>query len=461
MGPKKTKRKLKESASSNGNSKTIEQSRDRKEKALQSKKRFIDNMAYQIRTLSNAIIGFCDLLNQENLKDTQKEYVSEIYQASQGLVSLVNNVLDMTRIEIGQLEVEKMDCPLRWLIEEVEMLIRPSVESKGLDFKIEKSDDLPANIQTDPTRIRQCLLNLAGNAVKYTERGYVQINVSMADIEGEYFVRFDVIDSGIGIEPERQKNIFEPHTEVEEANDSILTSLDLGLTVTSGLSMTNYIAKLLGGTLSVTSNVDIGSTFTLLIPAGVDIALEPKLEERYSTSDADNEFAPALSQQCSGDILLVEDEPSNRTVITLLLETIGMHVTAAENGLEAVEKATKEHFDLIFMDVKMPKMNGDEAAKILREKGVTIPIIALSAGAVSDIGDKKVKTVFDSFLAKPVDSRKLYNTICNYLPNIGTVKSRGEMEETLEDVIDFSDGLHAAVELTEDNEPIWVKKKNV
>ena len=109
----------------------------------------------------------------------------------------------------------------------------------------------------------------------------------------------------------------------------------------------------------------------------------------------------------------------------------------------------------------MPKMNGDEAAKILREKGVTIPIIALSAGAVSDIGDKKVKAVFDSFLAKPVDSRKLYNTICNYLPNIGTVKLQGEMEKTLEDVIDFSDGLHAAVELTEDNEPIWVKKKNV
>ena len=348
MGPKKTKRKLKKSASSNGNSKTMEQSRDRKEKALQSKKRFIDNMAYQIRTLSNAIIGFCDLLNQENLKNAQKEYVSEIYQASQGLVSLVNNVLDMTRIEIGQLEVEKMDCPLRWLIEEVEMLIRPSVESKGLDFKIEKSDDLPANIQTDPTRIRQCLLNLAGNAVKYTERGYVQINVSMADIEGKYFVRFDVIDSGIGIEPERQKNIFEPHTEVEEANDSILTSLDLGLTVTSGLSMTNYIVKLLGGTLSVTSSVDIGSTFTLLIPAGVDIALEPKLEERYSASETDNEFDAALSQQCSRDILLVEDEPSNRTVITLLLETIGMHVTVAENGLEAVEKATKEHFDLIF-----------------------------------------------------------------------------------------------------------------
>ena len=167
MGPKKTKRKLKESASSVSNPRGTEQSRERNEKALQSKKRFIDNMAYRIRTLSNAIIGFCDLLNQENLKESQKEYVTEIYQASQGLVSLVNNVLDMTRIETGQLEVEKTDCPLRWLIEEVEMLIRPSVEGKGLYFKIEKSDDLPANIQTDPARIRQCLLNLAGNAVKY------------------------------------------------------------------------------------------------------------------------------------------------------------------------------------------------------------------------------------------------------------------------------------------------------
>lgn len=461
MGPKKTKRKLKESASSVGSLKGTEQSRDRKEKALQSKKRFIDNMAYRIRTLSNAIIGFCDLLNQENLKESQKEYVTEIYQASQGLVSLVNNVLDMTRIETGQLEVEKTDCPLRWLIEEIEMLIRPSVEGKGLDFKIEKSDELPANIQTDPARIRQCLLNLAGNAVKYTERGYVEINVSVADIEGEYFVRFDVIDSGIGIEPDRQKKIFESYAEAEEANESILTSLDLGLTVTSGLSMTNYLVKLLGGSLSVTSSVDVGSTFTLLIPAGVDIALEPRLEERYSASETDNEFDAALPQQCSGDILLVEDEPSNRTVITLLLETIGMHVTVAENGLEAVEKATKEPFDIIFMDIKMPEMNGDEAAKILREQGVTRPIIALSAGAVSDIGDDKVKEVFDSFLAKPVDSRKLYNTICNYLPNIGAMKSQGEVEGASDGVIDFSDNVHAAVELTEDNEPIWVKKKNV
>jgi CheY-like chemotaxis protein len=458
MAPKRSKAKLAETESSIGQKDAPKQSKDRKERALQSKKRFIDNMAYQIRTLSNAIIGFCDLLNQEDLRESQKEYVTEIYQASQGLVALVNNVLDMSRIETGQLVVDKTDCPLAWLLEEVELLIKPSAQGKGINFEVVREGQLPANIQTDPARVRQCLVNLTGNAVKYTEEGGVQLKVSLEESDGAPFVRFDIIDSGVGIEADRLKHIFEPYAKVEDANESILTSLDLGLNVTSGLAMTNYLAKLLGGSISVTSNVGEGSTFILLIPAGVDIAAGPRLEERYSVAEAE-ETDPAAQQQCSGDILLVEDEPSNRTVITLLLETIGMHVTVAENGLEAVEKATNEDFDLIFMDIKMPKMNGDEAAKTLRQKGITKPIIALSAGELSDIGDDEIEKVFDSFLAKPVDSRKLYNTICNYLPDIKSQDSENELNEPSESSIDYSDE-HVAVELTDDNEPIWAATEN-
>jgi CheY-like chemotaxis protein/nitrogen-specific signal transduction histidine kinase len=459
MGSKRSNKTLKETASSILGQNAPEQSKERKERALQSKKRFIENMAYQIRTLSNAIVGFCDLLSQENLRESQKEYVTEIYQASQGLVSLVNNMLDMSRIETGEILLDKTECPLAWLLEEIELLIRPSAECKGLDFKMLKASDLPANIQTDPTRLRQCLINLAGNAVKYTEQGGVQLKVSVEDFNGSPFVCFDIIDSGVGISPDIQKLIFEPYADVKNANESILTSLDLGLMITSGLAMTNYLVKLLGGSISVTSNVGEGSVFTMLIPAGVDVAAGPRLGERYGSSEADNEPKPAIQRHCSGDVLLVEDEPSNRTVITLLLETLGMRVTVAENGLEAVEKAKKVPFDIIFMDIKMPKMNGDEAAKILRQNGVIIPIIALSAGTPSDIGDDDIKNLFDSFLAKPVDSRKLHDTICNYLPDIEVLKSDSEASEGTCTSIDFSEDGQSEFELTDDDEPIWPMSK--
>lgn len=459
MGSKRSNKTLKETASSIVGQNAPKQSKERKQRALQSKKRFIDNMAYQIRTLSNAIVGFCDLLSQEKITESQKEYVTEIYQASQGLVSLVNNMLDMSRIETGQILLDKTECSLAWLLEEIELLIRPSAECKGLDFKMLKAPDLPANIQTDPARLRQCLINLAGNAVKYTEQGGVKLKLSVEEFNGSPFVRFDIIDTGVGISHDIQKQIFEPYAEVKNANECILTSLDLGLMITSGLAMTNYLVKLLGGSISVKSKLGEGSVFTMLIPAGVDVAAGPRLEERYSSSEADNEPQPDMQKHCSGDVLLVEDEPSNRTVITLLLENLGMRVTVAENGIQAVEKATNEPFDIIFMDIKMPEMNGDEAAKILRQNGVTKPIIALSAGTPSDIADGDIKKIFDSFLAKPVDSRKLHNTICNYLPNIGTLKSESRIKEPSETVIDFSDDGNAAVELTDDNEPIWVKSK--
>jgi CheY-like chemotaxis protein/nitrogen-specific signal transduction histidine kinase len=459
MGPKRYNNTLKETASSILDKNATEQSKELKEKALQSKKRFTENIAHQIRTLSNAIVGFCDLLNQENLADSQKEYVTEIYQASQGLVSLVNNVLDMSRIETGQILLEKTDCPLAWLLDEIEILIRPSAEAKGLDFRMVKAPDLPANIQTDPARIRQCLINLAGNAVKYTEHGSVQLKVSIEHFNEIPFVRFDIIDSGVGISPDIQKQIFEPYAELQNANESILTSLDLGLMITNPLAMTNYLVKLLGGSISVTSEVGVGSVFTILIPAGVDVTAGPRLEERYGDSEEDNQTQAHMHKQCSGNVLLVEDEPSNRTVITLLLETIGMRVTVAENGLEAVDKAAKETFDIIFMDIKMPKMNGDEAAKILRQKGVAAPIIALSAGTPADVADDDINKTFDSFLAKPVDSRKLHNTICNYLPHIETLKSQDKAREPSEVMIDFSDDEPSAIELKDDNEKIWAKSK--
>jgi CheY-like chemotaxis protein len=389
---------------------------------------FIANMTFQIRTLSNAIIGFSDLLRYEQLTDSQKEYVAEIYQAGQGVVSLVDDVLELAKIQSGQRRCEIINCSLGALFDKIDLLIRPITNANGLEFKISQNTDLPATIRTDPEMLRQCLINLTGNAIKFTEEGCVHLNVSIEHSTDTPFIRFDVLDTGIGIPADKRKIIFEPFAQLKNTNEIILTSSGLGLTITA------HLAKLLGGEVSVTSKVGKGSVFSLVVPAGVDIESEPLLEKREpdlsfvegheqelpeeldSSTEQNSPASAAKPMGCSGHILLVEDQPSNRTVMSLLLETMGLRVSVAEDGVEAVQKATGENFDLILMDIRMPKMDGYEARRSLREKGLATPIIALTATSPSDDPDGYKLSEFDGYLTKPVDSKKLYQVIAKYLP---------------------------------------------
>ena len=387
------------------------QTSEQKDAIIASKSRFIDNMAYQIRTLSNAIIGFSDLLRQEELNDAQREYVTEIYSAGQGLASLVNDVLDLSKLENGQLQLEVADCSVAWLLDEVQSLIEPSATENGLEFRIEKLADLPENIRTDPTRLRQCLINLTGNAVKYTRRGHVHVRVAPETCQGREWLRFDVVDSGTGIPKEKLATIFQPYAGRDEANQSILASLSHGLAVNSGLAVANQLVRLLGGRIAVVSEQGSGSIFTLLVP------IQPAPVRHVSPRSAARQPDPADELcgdeigQCRGNVLLVEDEPSNQTVLMLLMEAMGLQVSAASDGVEGVEMAVSGRYDLILMDIKMPRMDGHEAARTLREKGVSTPIIGLSAAGTS------VNEDFNGFIAKPVDSRGLLKAIGRFLPS--------------------------------------------
>ncbi len=380
------------------------------ETAFVFKNQFIANMTFQIRTLSNAIIGFSDLLRYEQLTDSQKEYVAEIYQAGQGVVSLVDDVLELAKIQSGHRRCEIADCSLGALLDKIDLLIRPLANEHGLEFEISQCTDLPATIRTDPDMLRQCLVNLTGNAIKFTEEGCVRLNVSVEYSHDAPFIRFDIVDTGIGIPADKQKIIFEPFAQLKNTDEIILTSSGLGLTITA------HLAKLLGGDVSVTSKVGKGSVFSLVVPAGVDIESEPLLTKREPEQYLPEEFDNAPKQKCIGHILLVEDQPSNRTVMSLLLETMGLRVSVAEDGIEAVQKACCEDFDLILMDIRMPRMDGYQARRTLREKGLATPIIALTATSPSDDPDSQELSQFDGYLTKPVDSRKLYQEIAKYLP---------------------------------------------
>ncbi|MHC4389437.1 MAG: ATP-binding protein, partial [Planctomycetota bacterium] len=361
----KSKKAKNVSRSSSSVGKEAGQAGIQKEATEQFESRFIANMAFQIRTLSHAIIGFCELLRYEKLTDSQTDYVNEICRAGQSVVSLVDNVLELSKIECGQLNVDEIICSFSELFEKIDSLVRPCAEAKGLEFEIFQCTDLPVNICTDPVRLCQCVTSLASNAVKFTDKGYVHLKISLEDHEGKSFIRFDVVDSGVGIPIDKQRVIFEPFTQIKDANECEFTSPGLGLTITS------YLVKILGGKISVTSKPGEGSVFSLIIPAGVDVASEPLLERREPLVAAHEESDARYRRQFVGHVLLAEDQPSNRTVMSLLLEAMGMRVSVAEDGVQAVDKAVAESFDLILMDIKMPKMNGYEARKRLKKEGVT------------------------------------------------------------------------------------------
>jgi len=387
------------------------------EAAIESENHFVGNMAYQIRTLSNAIMGFSELLCHEQLTDSQSEYVSEICQAAGGLVLLVNDAVDLSRIEGHILNINMSDCSMNWLLERIDSLMRGDAEEKGLEFELIQCTELPAKIHTDSVRLRQCLTNLIGNAIKFTDEGYVHMKVSLEQINSQPFVRFDIADSGKGISVDDQDNIFKPFSHSDKAHKNVVTGTGLGLSITSGLT------KLLGGTISVISSVGEGSLFSLMIPAGIDVDDESMMHPHEPLDAVTDEQKISGYRECVGEVLLVEDEPSNRTVMALLLETMGVGVTVAQDGVEAMEKVEEKEFNVILMDIKMPRMDGYEATKKIHEKGISTPVIALTASDLS-ARDSNCDD-FDHFLRKPVDSAQLYKAIRKYLP-------LAEMSETSE-----------------------------
>lgn len=384
-----------------------DQTEQKNQASVELQSQFIADMTYQIRTLSNAIVGFSDLLRHEELADSLKEYVTEIYNAGQDVGLLVDDFLELSQIKAGQLKVAIAGCSFGWLLDEIDSLMRPLASKKGLEFEILQPTELPANIETDSERLLKCLKSLISNAIKFTQEGYIHLRVAMEDRDGQPFIRFDVVDTGTGIQPDRQKTIFEPFAQV---SDNLFPRPGLELTIT------RHVANLLGGDISVTSEPGSGSIFSLFIPPGVDVSSETLLEQHIPSTPISDQPEVNIDMKCVGHILLAEDQPSNRTVMTLLLETMGIRVSVAEDGLEAVQKAMAEPYDLILMDIKMPRLDGFEATRTLREEGIETPIISLSASSLSEHAESGNLSDFTDFLTKPVDSKKLYEVISKYLP---------------------------------------------
>ncbi len=375
--------------------------------ATEAKGKFLANMSHEIRTPMNAIMGFGDLLSEEKLTDEQSHYVNIICNSGKHLLQVIDDILDFSKIEADKMDIEMGECSFRDLLAIIETMLHPLAAEKDLKFEIREDIGLPANIRTDSSRLQQCLINLVNNAIKFTEKGHVYVNVSLEDRDNQPYIRFDVEDTGIGISPDRQEKIFESFTQADEGTSRKYGGTGLGLAITKQL------VKLLGGKLTLTSEQGKGSVFSIAIPAGLDVTRQSRLD--IHTTHIDPIQAEAEQPEFSGYILVAEDVETNQILVKSLLKRMGLEVTIAQDGNEALQKALVRKFDLILMDIQMPNMNGYEATRALRKEGVKTPIVALTANTMKGDNKKCIEAGCDDYLAKPIDRRELLKIISKYL----------------------------------------------
>lgn len=391
---------------------SLELARKAAEAADRAKTEFLANMSHEIRTPMTAILGFTDLLLDHPWSESERrEYLTIIRENGQMLLQLINDILDLSKIEAEKMAVERLPCVPMKILDEVTALMRVRADEKGIRLGACYDAAVPPMIYTDPIRLRQILVNLVGNAVKFTKQGKVQIQVSyQSGTEGSPKLTFAVADTGIGISAEGLATIFEPFTQADGSLARLFGGTGLGLAISRRL------AKLLGGTLEATSEPGKGSVFTLSIDPGPLNA--PLLTVPHLPTIPESVASPVTLRP--GRILLVEDTMSGRRVIQTLLEKAGLTVDTSENGLEgcrAVFRAVADHqpYDAILMDMQMPEMDGYEATRQLRRQGWRGPIIALTAHAMEGDRAKCLASGCDDYVAKPVSRGALIEALGRFL----------------------------------------------
>jgi len=387
--------------------------KDRAESASRAKTEFLANMSHEIRTPMTAILGYADLLDldAETLPESKRrEIIGTIRRNGQHLVSIINDILDVSKIEAGKMTTERLRCDLPQLIEDAASIMRVRARAKGLALGTVCETDLPPEIHTDPVRVRQILINLLGNAVKFTSEGGVTLRLGAERDGGRIRLRVVVEDTGVGMTPAQLATLFDAFVQGDQS-----TTREHGGTGL-GLHISRRLAHMLGGDVEARSAVGVGSVFTFTIDGGVDDGgcwLTPSaFEAAASSRSADAERPEAGRPLLGRRLLLAEDGPDNQKLITHILRRAGAEVSVVSNGqaaLEAVARAEGESrpFDLLVLDMQMPVMDGYEAACRLRGEGRSLPILALTAHAMSGDRAKCLQAGCDEYATKPIDRAAL------------------------------------------------------
>ena len=385
----------------------LAKARDEAQLANESKSNFLANMSHEIRTPMNAILGFTEVLrrNIEPDESKRRHHLNTIHSSGTHLLSLINDILDLSKVEADRLEVESINCSVPEIIADVANVMKVKAQEKKISLDYCFENPLPEKIQSDPARIRQILTNLVGNAIKFTSEGGVRIVTCYEDRKTNPKLLIHVVDTGIGMSETAAAKIFDPFSQADASVTRRFGGTGLGL------SISKRFAEALGGNISVTSEEGAGSVFTVEMSPGCIENTELVLPTRESLESRLEPVEHVSLNLPDLNVLVVDDGRENRDLICVLLDEIGANFATAENGEEAIEMARTNHWDVILMDVQMPVLDGNSATRKLRELGYEKPIYALTAHAMQSAIQESVEAGCNGVLTKPIDFDLLIKTL--------------------------------------------------
>ncbi len=386
--------------------------KDRADAASNAKSAFVANMSHEIRTPLNAVLGFADVLRRgmAQSREEEVEYLDLIHRSGRHLLDLINNILDLSKIESGHLQLESVVFSPHRIVHDVASVLRSRAHEQGIQLLVRFDSDLPESIDSDPTKLRQIITNLVGNAIKFTEMGSVTISVT-ATAGRNPSLKIDVQDTGIGMTPAQQKKVFNAFEQADGSTTRRFGGTGLGL------SISRQFAEALGGSLTVTSEANVGSTFTFILPfaakretkwvSGYEIQSEI-VRQQVAAESVPQLQLPAVS------ILVADDAEANRRLIALILTRAGAVVTTARDGREALKLMADQTFTVVLMDMQMPDIDGYQATELIRKTGCEVPIIALTGNAMKGDRQRCIDSGCTDFLTKPVHVDRLLATVSQY-----------------------------------------------
>lgn len=414
-----------------------------------AKSAFLATISHEIRTPLNGIIGMAALLLDSSLTGSQKQYAELLKSSGETLLSLINGVLDYSKIDAKKMVLDYVDFNLRELVNRTVALMEVQAREKKLSVTWAIDDEIPETLYGDPGRLRQILLNLIGNAIKFTDKGKISIRIKKESTEEDaLYIRFEVEDTGIGIPEEKQKLLFSPFTQLDSSTTRKRGGTGLGLAIS------RQLVELMNGEIGVASEESKGSTFYFTAKLHRESKQDPALDSKEEKTEKKKK-APLPKK---GSILVAEDNPTNRLIVTKILEKMGMSVTTVENGLQALYALERGRFDLVVMDCQMPVMDGYEATRKLREReaarGATnekpIPVIALTAYALEGDREKSLNAGMSDYLIKPLDPEKFQDTVRSWLsahpPKRAAAAKTSSASASGKTLFDYDDFLHRTMD---------------